>query len=843
MLALGAPAEEPAAGDAVGMEAAAEVPAAAPQWLTPDEVAELLKQGDAAMEDGYHDLAIEKYLSVLRKAAEPRWSLEGGLRAAEAMRAAGRSGEEERLLDELGEMPPGFPLLENRLVLERSQWLGARGEWKQAQELLETLKDAPDADAKIAGLMLEAAIQLKDWDAAEQVAERIAAEYPETTLAPRAWIQLAARMADGGNAEGAHRVLQRLALEREDSVWGETAELYDAELKLEQNSPFEAVTWYRRVAESTNWLNTTRTKGFLVAAQAFMKEKRFGEALAAAREAQEMAEVPELRERAKVLSAQAQAREGELEPLAEIVHGDDAKSWMADLQLQLAEALMRQGRHAEALEEYQAWLEANEGEPQTVRALLGMAETLAAAGRMDEAAETLKRAEALTENAGELHLELLMDAARLYAEGGSDRRALEKYREVLQIAPEDGEIAAKANLFSGDIFARLGDAKNAEKVWLDLSRQSRWKELACGAMKRLGMMYEKRGSLEAAIEQYGRLADMADRGRERNRALMARGLIRYQMGSFQGALEDFMTVQAESEGHPGDDDEARALYMGGWCLEQLGELQAAQTNCEEFIAKYPDSPYAQDVYFWLGEKDYNAGRYQKAEEKFLELTRRYPDAPQAAEALYWAGRSAMALHENLRANEHFNEFMRKYPEHPRYGMTQLAQGDVLSELGDFPQAVMAFEELITRFPQTPEAQMARGRKGDCLFSMGTDDPGRYEEAFQTYQTLIGKEIPLALRLNAMYKSGRCLEKSEQPTRALAVYADTMYVYLTEKEHSPESTVWFTKAAFEAAALQEKLADWQGALRTYQHVVDAGVPAKAEAEERINRLRERYGKGR
>ena len=837
---MGGPAEGPEAvpAEEAGAESAAvEMPAAVP-WMTPDEVQAMLRQGDGALEDGYWDLAIDKFLSVYRKAAEPRWTFEGGLRAAEAMRAAGRLEDEGRLLDELGAAPATSPMLETRLLLERSQWHGARGEWKRAQEVLETIRDTPDPEAKIAGLMLEAAIELKDWEAAEAVAEGLTRQFPESATAPRAWVQLAARMADGGNTEEAHRVLQRVALKWENvPPWGETAELHDAELSLEQDRPFEAVTWSRRVEESTNWLAATRAKGFLVAARAFMKERRHPEALAAAQKAEELADVPDLREKAKILAAQARAMEGELEPLEEIVHGGKARNWLEDLQLQLAEALKRQGRNAEALEEYQAWLEAHEGEEQTVRALLGKAETLVAAGRTDEAAQTLERAESLTAGDAGLHAELLMDEARLFAESGHDMLALAKYRAI---GPEDSENAAKAKLLAGDILVRRGDTTNAEKGWLELSRQSQWKALACGAMQRLGKMYEKRGSLEAAIEQYGRLADIAEKGRERNRALMARGLVRYRMGSFQGALEDFMTVQAEAGGGGGDEDEARALYMGGWCLEQLGELQAAQTNCEEFISRYPDSPYAQDVYFWLGEKEYNAGHYQKAEEKFLELTRRYPDASQAAEALYWAGRAAMAQHENLRANEHFNEFMRKHPEHPRYGMTQLAQGDVLSELGDFPQAIMAFEELITRFPQTPEAQMARGRKGDCLFSMGTDDPGRYEEAFQTYQTLIGKGIPLVLRLNAMYKSGRCLEKAEQPTRALAVYADTMYVYLTEKQHSAESTVWFTKAAFDAAALQEKLGDWQSALKTYQHVVDAGVPAKAEAEERIHRILERHG---
>ena len=123
---------------------------------------------------------------------------------------------------------------------------------------------------------------------------------------------------------------------------------------------------------------------------------------------------------------------------------------------------------------------------------------------------------------------------------------------------------------------------------------------------------------------------------------------------------------------------------------------------------------------------------------FTTLAERYPNGPLADDALFWAGRAAAEKRDYLRAIEHYNELAKKYTNSPKLAETRFAQGDALSELGRFAGAILHFEEIIKKFPNSYLVDPAWGRKGDCQFTLGKDDPARYQEAIASYQTVDGQ---------------------------------------------------------------------------------------------------------
>ncbi len=218
----------------------------------------------------------------------------------------------------------------------------------------------------------------------------------------------------------------------------------------------------------------------------------------------------------------------------------------------------------------------------------------------------------------------------------------------------------------------------------------------------------------------------------------------------------------------------------------------------------------------------------------------HPDSPRAADALYWAGRAATARRAYLAANEHYNALMARYADSPRLAETLLAQGDVLSELGQFAAAILAFNEVILKFSQQPEAMIAWGRKGDCQYTLGQGNPGRYEEALLSYRTLLDfAGAPVDLRLQAAYKIGRCLEKMGRAAAALDRYMEVVYSFLQETQPPDEASVWFTRAAFGAAALQEGAGHWREAVGIYRRVADSGEASAPEARDRMERIRKEH----
>lgn len=824
--------------------------------LTLDEATERLAVGRAALEDGAYALARERLSEVLDGAPDRRRECEAALWLAQVAMAEGKNEEAIGLLKEFGKSVRAAGLAA-QFALAEARALAAAERPEEALDALAGFEGKYAGERSVAEAMrvrMEVLAGLGRWKEAQGQAEAIevyAEEQGATAkgaavkgwadVAPEAWFALAARLADAGKRTEARAVLERVAGRIGGDVkWTGLAEWRIAELRLAEGVLSPAENWVARLEVMTNWPAAVRSGGFRVAARALALETNATAALAAVERAVDYAEDPQDRLEAQVLQARLLGESGRLEEGAELLRSvagripDESRA--AELQLQLANWLEQAGQGESAEAEYRAWLEAFDGEALSGAALQGLSRVLAAEGRLEEAADVLGRAVAV-EPEGVSRRALRLEEARLLAECGRHARAVEEYAAVVSEAPAGSVEAGQARLLGAESKLALGLEKEAEIEWLDLSRSRPETAASRAAMARLGKMYEERGALETAMEQYGRLIETCQDPERCAAALMARGLIRYRLGAFQTALDDFGRIRGEFAATL---QAPRALFMSGWCLYLLGKDEEALAACEGFLTEFPNSEFAPDVRFWLGENAFNEGNYATAETRFAAMAREYPKSARAADALYWAGRAAAARFDYLAANEHFNALMAGYPDSPRMAETLLAQGDVLSELGQFALAIVAFDEVIGSFPQSPEAMMARGRKGDCQFTLGAEDPGRYEEALMSYRTLADfAGAPFDLSLQARYKIGRCMEKIGTAGTALERYLETMYLYLQEARPAPEATVWFTRAAFSAAALQERAADWTAALNTYRRVVEAGVPASAEAKARMGRIRNEH----
>ena len=85
--------------------------------------------------------------------------------------------------------------------------------------------------------------------------------------------------------------------------------------------------------------------------------------------------------------------------------------------------------------------------------------------------------------------------------------------------------------------------------------------------------------------------------------------------------------------------------------------------------------------------------------------------------------------------------------------------------------------------------------------------------------------------------GRCHEKRGRRNEAFEQYMQVVYGYLSDNERkNAAGAVWFTRAAFSAAEIKEAQDKWRDAINIYRRVIEAGVPASAEAQQRIQKIR-------
>ena len=810
--------------------------------LTVEEAGRLLATGRAAYEDGLYRLARRRLEELVAGAPDKRRQAEGALWLARVQLASEKPEEALALLEAHGgqvraaALAANFALARAQARFDLGQLAGAAAELDGFRETFAEQESSPRALHLLARVFMARA----DWDGARETCALIEARHPANAAAPAAWLDLADGLAGAGRRDAARAALAHVETNYAGQAWSERATLKTVEMQLTQGERPQAMERLKLLAANTNLLPETRAYGYRIVAQAVGAESNYPVALGMIDRSIAAAADPLQRLESQVVKAQLLLQSGRIDEGREAMRSVAAKvpdeTRAARLQLGLADELSRMGKWDEAAAEYQAWLEAFDGAAGTTEALAGRGWALWLAGHPEEAAAPFARA-AAAESDPARRLPLLQKLGDAQFASRQYSQAKESYAAVLAAAPAAGDLAARAQLQLAETELALGETEAGEIRLLDLSRVQAETEWGRAAMMRLGALYEDRGALETAMEQYGRLIDTCAEPETCAKALLARGLIRYRMGAFPAAMDDFTRIRDQM---PKTKPAAQATFMRGWCFYLMGKDAEALQVCERFLADEPASEFAPDVRFWLAEHAFNHGDYEAAERRFLQVAADHPDSPRAGDALYWAGRAATARRNYLDANEHYNALMARDPDSPRLAVTLLAQGDVLSELGQFAAAILAFNEVIVKFPQAPEALVAWGRKGDCQYTLGQENPARYEEALLSYRTLLDfAGAPADLRLQAGYKVGRCLEKMGRATAALDRYMEVVYSFLQESRPPAEANVWFTRAAFGAAALQESAGHWKEAAGIYRRVADSGAPAAAEARARMERIRQEH----
>ncbi len=96
-----------------------------------------------------------------------------------------------------------------------------------------------------------------------------------------------------------------------------------------------------------------------------------------------------------------------------------------------------------------------------------------------------------------------------------------------------------------------------------------------------------------------------------------------------------------------------------------GEFDTAEASFRQFLVQFPNSEYAGNAQYWLGESMFARGMYKDAADAFLKGFSDYPDSAKAPESLYKLGMSLKELGQGDAACSTFSEISRRYPKAPQ----------------------------------------------------------------------------------------------------------------------------------------------------------------------------------
>ncbi|MGQ9662739.1 MAG: tetratricopeptide repeat protein [Kiritimatiellia bacterium] len=681
------------------------------------------------------------------------------------------------------------------------------------------------------GKLKDAAAAFKAFDAG----------FPEAPEAAENLLDYARVLRKLGQNEEAARILERLIARKEPYRVISSGRYLYGQLLLDTGRPAAAIPILLPVATNSFLDGEVRAEAWLAIASAEAAHTNLAGAVASAEEALVVAVSSDLKRTAGFVLGRLLLEQGKFEKAAtvlrELIAGATADPRSESALMALADHLRNDGRYSDALREYQAYVETFTNQVGLARAYEGHGWCLMALDRPAEAGPSFVKAWTLATDAQQRERCLYKVADAQFA-AGQYRAAAETYERFVRDFPESTHAAA-ATLQLAESLARAGDVQAAQP-WLHKLVRECPDELVRGdALLRLARFAETAGRPSEALTFYNQVLGLSSNNPAFPAALRGRGMVRLRLFRFTEALEDFKRLAHD---FPSSEAAEEAQYRQVVCYYSMGRDEEALATCRSFLERFPATQWTSDALFWLARFEFNRGEYRAAAEAFERFAELYPDRPQADDALLWAGLAASKQKDYTRSVELLHRLLVRYPTSPRKAEARFLQGETLCEQARFSEAILVFDEVIATSDDSDLLSRAWLRKGDAQFTLGADDPKRYQESIDCYRVVANSVNVRPDRiLQAEYKIGRCYEKLGQSERALEQYYEKVILrYLLDREQgiipNESAKMWFTRAAFNAASILEVKKDWRRLVAILERVVAADVPARKMAEEQIRKVK-------
>jgi len=106
----------------------------------------------------------------------------------------------------------------------------------------------------------------------------------------------------------------------------------------------------------------------------------------------------------------------------------------------------------------------------------------------------------------------------------------------------------------------------------------------------------------------------------------------------------------------------KTAYESAYALVQSGDYKGATSALQDFVRRYPDSAYAANAQYWLGNAYYALGDYKKAIAAQEVVTTTYAGSTKVPDAMLNIGSSYALLKDSKNAKKALQQLVSKYPE-------------------------------------------------------------------------------------------------------------------------------------------------------------------------------------
>lgn len=415
---------------------------------------------------------------------------------------------------------------------------------------------------------------------------------------------------------------------------------------------------------------------------------------------------------------QAKRYDESLKYLTDVVGKLKDAAHVAEAQLLIGRNQSTAGRHAEAVQAYDAAWQAKSDWSRADEVLIAAAASLRALDQLDAAAERLKR---LNDGFPQstYRAQALYQLGEISQEQKKHDEAINHYQQCLQQSPQ-GDFVAPAHYGLG---------------------------AACFAKQDYGNALSALEKLLAGNPE----ADVAARGR------YLRGLVYQRQKKFTEAAAD---LQAFLDTKPSGDEVMDARSALVLCRIGLKQFPQAAAEMAALLQQKPDYAHADKVYYELGHAQLGEKQTQEAATAFRTLAEKFPNSPLAAESWFHVGRAheeaAQAGGDESQKQAELSKAAGAYAA----GVAQAKQADLHEKLqyklGDvqfrqkqYDQAAATLQAQIGKHPGGNLVGPARFLAAESLFRQD-----KFDQALPLFVQVANDKVD-KYHAQSLYRAGTC----------------------------------------------------------------------------------------
>lgn len=204
-----------------------------------------------------------------------------------------------------------------------------------------------------------------------------------------------------------------------------------------------------------------------------------------------------------------------------------------------------------------------------------------------------------------------------------------------------------------------------------------------------GMLFNQ---LEQMQQEIAQLRGMVEEQQNEIQRLKQEGLERYQ------DLDQRISSGAAAGGAPAQNSADGAVNASGTPTPPAAQQQASAE---------PGDPAKEKLYYDAAFDLIKAKDFDKASQAFSAFLNRYPNSQYAGNAQYWLGEVNLAKGDLQAAGQAFAKVSQAYPSHPKVPDSLFKLADVERRLGHNDKARGILQQVIAQYPGSSAAQLAQ----------------------------------------------------------------------------------------------------------------------------------------